>query len=188
MKKNNIILIIIYQAIGYMWHFVIYIGLIPVLIILLSQGMDYLLLEVLLKINIVIPAELTPVYNLFAVLVFAYGLLIMVEAMIVLYEEAKVFPFTVISHKQMQPGKLATRGWYGKVRHPMILGYLIALIGVGLFIKSITLIIWWVPLIGALMIEFAIASEEKKLLRWFGDEYRKYQNETPVLFPRIFKK
>ncbi len=188
MKKFDIILVIIYQALGYLWHFIIYVGLIPILLVLLSQGMDYLLLGVVLKVSTTIPVGFLPIYHLFSVLVFAYGILIIVEAMVVLYEEAKVFPFTVIPHKQMQPGKLAKSGWYAKVRHPMVLGYLVSLIGVGLFFQSVTLIIWWVPLVGSLMIMMTTASEEKKLLRWFGDEYQKYKDETPALFPRLFKK
>jgi methanethiol S-methyltransferase len=81
--------------------------------------------------------------------------------------------------------KLETTGVHKHVRHPLYLGTL-------LFIWSLFLIFpLWSNLVACASITsyvlLGINSEEKKLVRTFGEDYKRYQRTTPKLIPRIIK-
>lgn len=76
-------------------------------------------------------------------------------------------------------------GWYGRVRHPLYLGLL--LIFFGYFLVSATLAALIHLLCLLLYLPMGIYWEEKKLEKLFGAAYNQYQQETPVLFPRVFR-
>ena len=120
MKKENSIALILYQTLGYLWHLIVYIVLVPSLLVLMGQGLDYLLFKYLLSFDLAIKLDPTvaTVLELSAFALIAFGVLIILEASLTLYKEAKAFPFSNITNKHLQPSKLATSGWYARVRHP----------------------------------------------------------------------
>jgi len=78
--------------------------------------------------------------------------------------------------------KFQTPGLYRIVRHPLMLGFLIAFwaapqmtVGHGLFSGLLTLYIL-----------IAIRLEERDLVRKFGDRYRQYRERVPAFLPHIF--
>lgn len=80
--------------------------------------------------------------------------------------------------------KLVTAGLYGAVRHPMYL--------------FIIIFLWTKPAFNSLYLlaaflftaYFVVGAflEEKKLIKEFGEEYRRYQEEVPMFLPQPFSK
>ena len=85
--------------------------------------------------------------------------------------------------KSMQTTQLVKTGPYRFTRNPMILGYALILSSVGLYLGSVagTLV---VPVIALLLLSGWIKLvEEGGLERRFGEEYRRYRQTVPFLFP-----
>jgi protein-S-isoprenylcysteine O-methyltransferase Ste14 len=88
------------------------------------------------------------------------------------------------SRLQTKETSLVTTGLYRWVRHPLYTGGY--------------LLIWFTPMMTInLLTLFTILSiylvvgaklEERRLVRAFGDDYRAYRAEVPMLVPRIFPK
>lgn len=77
---------------------------------------------------------------------------------------------------------LIIKGPQKYVRHPLYFGVTALTFGWGLFtdttyllIATIAVLLWYVLV--------QIPFEEKELIALFGDQYRKYMEETPMLFP-----
>jgi protein-S-isoprenylcysteine O-methyltransferase len=81
--------------------------------------------------------------------------------------------------------KMVVTGIYKIIRHPAYLGYLVSLLGIGLFLGN------WVgltalvvlPLVGIL---YRIRVEESVLLGYFGSAYQEYANRTKRLLPGVW--
>lgn len=76
--------------------------------------------------------------------------------------------------------RLVTGGWYAVVRHPLYLFSILFLVLNPVmtgqwFLLAILSTVYFV--VGALI-------EEKRLMRLFGDEYRRYRREVPFIIPR----
>lgn len=76
------------------------------------------------------------------------------------------------------------QGPYARVRHPLYVGSFLLAISCALFLESMTI------LGGSVLAAFAYAfwsipMEERKLLRQFGDDYRRYSLSTPRFFPKL---
>jgi len=83
-----------------------------------------------------------------------------------------------------QSTELITEGVYGQTRNPMLFGYLLCLIAMGILMKSISVTII-IP--GGYIILWTIwlkTREEPALEDRFGDPYREYKSKTPYLIPR----
>ena len=83
------------------------------------------------------------------------------------------------------PLRLVTGGIYSRVRNPMVLGWMIMLIGVGLLFNSISLLFILMPLFMLLNFVYLRTVEEKEMEKKFGAEYLKYKQRVPMFFPRL---
>lgn len=79
--------------------------------------------------------------------------------------------------------KIITSGVYSIVRHPQYLGGLLAHAGIS-FLLSAAFSLLSTPLM-VLLVYLISRKEEKELVREFGKEYEDYQNEVPMLLPRL---
>jgi len=75
---------------------------------------------------------------------------------------------------------------FGIVRHPIYLSEILLYLGFLMFSISLAAAVAW---IGAIVFLYYISHyEEKLLLSYFGEEYRKYMNEVPMWIPLFRKK
>jgi protein-S-isoprenylcysteine O-methyltransferase Ste14 len=176
------------QFLGYLWYLSSFAILLPFILAELSFGLDYLVFDTWLgQYQIMSMLDQLPdtLINLVALVFFAFGMMVLLESTIALYQDAKSFPFSIIAHKELSPSKLSKAGWYGIVRHPMILAYLSLLVSLGVYLRSPSMLFWWLPILTGVFLEFAVMVEEKALVRWFGQDFKDYQKRVPLLFPRL---
>jgi protein-S-isoprenylcysteine O-methyltransferase Ste14 len=90
-----------------------------------------------------------------------------------------------ITARMVQDHKLATRGPYAHVRHPIYTGMLGMLVATGLAVSH------WIVLVAAIVV-FAIGTwirmriEERLLRETFGPQFEEYARSVPAVIPRIF--
>ena len=88
---------------------------------------------------------------------------------------ARGLPYTPVPFKQ--------RAIYSRVRHPMMLGLLLAF-------WATPAMTWGHALFAAGMsayIAIGIALEERGLVRSFGADYERYRREVPAVIPRVYR-
>lgn len=90
------------------------------------------------------------------------------------------------SGQQPQHTKLIIRGLNGKVRHPLYYGNLLIIWGVLLVFPTDAIFAF--ALISTIYLVIGSRLEEEKLVKQFGEAYRKYQREVPMLLPFRVKK
>ena len=84
----------------------------------------------------------------------------------------------------LPPPRLATHGAYRLCRHPVYLGFDVAVLGAGLALGSPALAWIVAPLLLAAWMLYA-AAEERGLERRFGDAWRSYRRRVGMLTPRF---
>jgi len=84
-----------------------------------------------------------------------------------------------------QTEALVVEGVYSMTRNPMLFGYLLALSGGGLLLRSFSAAFVAPLLYAALWTAWIKGREEPAMEERFGDEYRRYREETPFLIPRL---
>lgn len=88
-------------------------------------------------------------------------------------------------YKAQKEGKLATTGFYARVRHPQYDGFILVMIGFLLqWPTLITLVMF--PVLVYVYVRLA-KREEKEVLVEFGEEYRQYAEKTPAFIPHFRK-
>jgi len=80
--------------------------------------------------------------------------------------------------------KLVVTGPYRYCRNPMVFGAFSVFFSIGLFMLSIVCLIALIIFLG-LVVKYLKITEEKRLLKDFGDEYVDYKNSVPMIFPKI---
>ncbi len=86
------------------------------------------------------------------------------------------------------PKKLLTTGLYSQIRNPMLLGWFIMLLGLGILLNSISLILIFTPLFILVNILYLKTIEEKEMEKKFGQQYLKYKESVPMFIPRFGKR
>lgn len=90
--------------------------------------------------------------------------------------------YAYLQNEDYSPPEFQTPGLYQYTRHPLMLGFLLVFwatphMTVGhLLFSTITTVYVYV----------GILFEERALVRQFGDRYREYQRNTPMLIPGVF--
>ena len=79
---------------------------------------------------------------------------------------------------------LIISGPYCYVRNPMILGAVALLLFESALFASIPFLLWAIVFFVGNVIYFKIF-EEKELIKRFGEDYKDYKNEVPMLFPKF---
>jgi protein-S-isoprenylcysteine O-methyltransferase Ste14 len=88
--------------------------------------------------------------------------------------------------KTLEYSNLITSGAFAICRHPITLGFVLLLPGIGLIFDFIPLVLMtfvYNPLLIALLFY-----EEKELDQRFGDKYKDYKKNVPFLIPRFRSK
>jgi len=80
------------------------------------------------------------------------------------------------------PDKLITTGIYAKSRNPMFFGYTVILIGMGISLRSISILVIFVPAFIVFDLIW-IKLEEKNIREKFGNKYSNYKKNTPFFIP-----
>jgi protein-S-isoprenylcysteine O-methyltransferase Ste14 len=122
-----------------------------------------------------------------AVVLFLIGGYYVLESIRVLFIKGKGIPLGDILPEE-QTTELITTGIYSQTRNPMLFGYLLCLITMGialnsysiaLIIPSAFIIIWtvWIK-----------THEEPALEARFGEPYREYRKRTPYFVPRPWRR
>jgi protein-S-isoprenylcysteine O-methyltransferase Ste14 len=81
------------------------------------------------------------------------------------------------------PPRLVTSGPFAFVRNPMITGVFILLFGLGILLRSVSLVFLFTPLFILFNYWELKAIEEPELVKRLGDEYVDYRKQTPMFIP-----
>jgi protein-S-isoprenylcysteine O-methyltransferase Ste14 len=86
------------------------------------------------------------------------------------------------------PEELLQNGLYGWMRNPMLTGVFLALSGVGVLLRSLSMVLFWIPgYVLAHVLELKLV-EEPELERRFGTAYGEYRRRVPMFFPRPWRR
>ena len=85
--------------------------------------------------------------------------------------------------KSLEASTLIKYGAFSFCRHPITLGFLFIMPGVGFVFDFIPMLLM-TPIYSSMLIGL-LFYEEKELLRRYGDKYKNYKEEVPFLIPRI---
>jgi protein-S-isoprenylcysteine O-methyltransferase Ste14 len=83
------------------------------------------------------------------------------------------------------PPKLVTSGPYAHVRNPMLTGVFVLLFGLGVLLRSISLVSIFTPLFILFNVWELKAVEERELERRLGKDYVEYKKRVPMFIPRL---
>lgn len=111
--------------------------------------------------------------------------LILLLAGVLLADWGRVSRGVIAPSQAMPEGyRLAKKGAYGVVRHPMYVSYCLFFVGLPLALLNALLFVTLFGIPGYCGIAKA---EEEILLKRFGDEYRDYQEEVGMFFPKVMR-
>jgi len=82
------------------------------------------------------------------------------------------------------PQKLVVAGPYRYVRHPMISGVLLIILGESIVFGSLIVFGWFAPFF-IVNIAYFRFSEEPGLVKRFGEDYIRYRSNVPSWIPRL---
>lgn len=82
------------------------------------------------------------------------------------------------------PPKVVKTGPYRYVRNPMLAGVFLFLFGIGFYINSVSLVLFFTPLFILVNVWELKKIEEPELMKRLGNEYIEYRKQTPMFIPR----
>jgi protein-S-isoprenylcysteine O-methyltransferase Ste14 len=158
------------QLLAYLFIFVI----IPLLTFIIGNFLDNLL-----ELPRFPPFPL----NLFlGIYVMIFGLNIGIKSTRQLYDIGGGLPWGEVSH-EVETNFLVTDGIYRYSRNPMVLGYSLLPVGMGLMFQSLGMTLSITPIVILLNIVIVKVLEEPRLFERFGEDYLEYRKSTSFLFP-----
>jgi protein-S-isoprenylcysteine O-methyltransferase Ste14 len=161
--------------IGYIFGFAIFIVLIPFGFFKLSR-LDYGLSG-----RVILHSDM--LRYIFSLLIFVVGAYFAIWSNIFLIKIGKGGPVDAFGVSiSPKTRKLVTIGPYRYSRNPMVFGAFSLYLSIVLFLNSIIGLICLILFI-VIMIIYLKLSEEKRLLKDFGDEYIDYKNKVSMIFP-----
>ena len=83
------------------------------------------------------------------------------------------------------PTKVLSDGPYSYCRHPMIGAIILALLGLGILLRSVSLVFVFTPLFALINAWELKEIEEPELTKRLGSEYIEYKSSTPMFIPRF---
>jgi len=83
------------------------------------------------------------------------------------------------------PPKLVTTGPYAHCRNPMLTGVFILLFGLGIQLRSISLVLIFTPLYILLNLVMNQSEQEPELAKRLGKDYLAYKRSTPMFIPSL---
>jgi protein-S-isoprenylcysteine O-methyltransferase Ste14 len=83
------------------------------------------------------------------------------------------------------PPKLVTTGPYAYVRNPMLTGVFVLLFGLGVLLRSISLVSIFTPVFILFNVWELEAVEERELEKRLGKDYVEYKKRVPMFVPRL---
>jgi protein-S-isoprenylcysteine O-methyltransferase Ste14 len=99
-----------------------------------------------------------------------------------------VWLFATVGEGTLAPwdptSRLVVRGPYRHVRHPMITGVVLVLLGDAALLGSVALFVWSATVLAVNAVYLPLV-EERGLRRRFGDEYDAYRVAVPRWLPRL---
>lgn len=102
------------------------------------------------------------------------------------YDTAEFFGLQQLRSREQSSPQLNTKGWNSVVRHPLYLATFLVLWG--WFLLSSFDAVLLLAVLGSVYLFIGAKLEEQKLVETFGDAYREYQQQVPMLFPRFVKR
>jgi len=85
--------------------------------------------------------------------------------------------------KTTEEQELVTSGIYSKIRHPFYTSILVLSLGVTIMALNLYTLLFFILFIIAVLVR--IRKEEEELIAKFGDEYKRYRDEVPLLMPKF---
>jgi protein-S-isoprenylcysteine O-methyltransferase Ste14 len=162
---------------GYLIGFSVFVVLIPSLLIAASRNLDLL-------------PNLNPIPNFYvrlflALPIFGLGVLFAIWSNVFLFDKGLGGPLDAFNVAiSARSTKLVVTGPYRYCRNPMVFGALCIYLSISIYVNSwldLAAILSCVPL----FVLFLKRSEEKRLIKDFGEEYLSYKSKTPMIIPRI---
>lgn len=161
--------------IGYILGFTVFIVLIPFGLYKLSQ------LNYLFSGRVIFSSDIFR--YIISALIFLVGAIFAVWSNIFLFTVGKGGPVDALGVSiSPQTKKLVTTGPFRYSRNPMVFGTVSLYLSIVLFLNSIIGVICIIVFL-IVMIIYLKLSEEKRLLKDFGDEYIEYKKKVSMIFP-----
>lgn len=102
------------------------------------------------------------------------------------YDIGEFMGLSQVSEGAEEETRLVTKGWNAYVRHPLYLAALLIVVGVFMYAPYVVHLV--IVLVVTAYLFVGIMLEERKLMKQFGQDYIAYQQEVPMLFPRLWFK
>lgn len=115
--------------------------------------------------------------------VFYFGLSLGIKSTRLLYDIGGGLPWGE-AVEEVKTTKLVTTGAYKYIRNPMVLGYSLLPLGMGVMFQSPGMALSIFPVVLFLNMAIVKLKEEPDLRRRFGKKYEIYRKSTPFLIPR----
>ncbi|MDF9800411.1 protein-S-isoprenylcysteine O-methyltransferase Ste14 [Catalinimonas alkaloidigena] len=133
----------------------------------------------LISTKVLIPLDWKDIVSFLGLALSIYGVIVMRLAFRQ-YSFKEFLGLKQLKSDEAEP--LNTEGILGVVRHPLYFGGLLIIIGFWLFAPTMANLITVIMLV--LYILVGIRFEERKLVTQYGEAYKKYQEDVPMIFPK----